>query len=288
MGLTGIAILLTGVVQSALKKLSLFHHHTLVHYLLLIILPFFFSRNPIPRSIKFLYVLLSLAFEVWVIYYMFASEHGVLGGPCSESMMVVTSSKDFDWHDIKWVFAGTTAVTAGQLVYMLFGPMLRVSARLLKIWENCRHVVLRRWRDSRCIGWLRSAVLGWLEIWGHCHCNVWLVLQWAVLAVGVILWAIFVTFTESLIAANQVEDEEQEWSFGQMLSVSMLLAPAFDCIRVMIGNWRTRGRQEDEVAPEDGGAPQGRDAPQNGDSSQNEGGQQEDVIELQTTFIDMA
>jgi len=175
---------------------------------------------------------------------MSASEHGIVGGPCEESTEATTwmGYTRMDRNKIKWHVVGITAVTVGQLVYMLFVPML--PKRLL---ERCG--------SYRCVEWLWLAAPELLERWEHYCCRVWLVFRWVLFAAGAILWVIFVTSTEFMIAANQVEDGEREWSFGQMLSVSMLLAPAFDCIRVVIGDWWTRERQvaqRDRSVLEDG------------------------------------
>jgi hypothetical protein len=166
-----------------------------------------------------LYVGLTLVFELWVIYYMSASENRMLGGPCEESMRTATSMGYTRKvrRDIKWFTVGFMAVTVGQLVYMVFVPA-RTEQVIAKRKKNCCVVLVR----------------------------------WVVLAVGTTIWGMFIVFNELMIVANQVGGEERDWSYGQMLAVSMLLSPILECIGGMIGNrwqWRRPVNMDIEMQP---------------------------------------
>ena len=53
-------------------------------------------------------------------------------------------------------------------------------------------------------------------------------------------WLFVVVCNELVFSVNKLEGLESEWSFGQMMSVCMLLVPMVDCVGIAIGQ-RQRG-----------------------------------------------
>jgi len=197
LGLTGFATLTTAIVQSCLQQLSIFHAHVLLHYLALIVPPFFCSciRHPISRLVQYSYVAFTFAAEGWMLY---GSMESPFHGGC-DAAMNMRSPFGAPLLHYSWLVYVLVALTTCQLIAMVAFDMF--AARMKYLEAGVRWV----WPEWVRLGALVIAGLDWLFV------------------------------TELVFRVNKLEGLENEWSFGQMMSVCMLLVPMVDCVGIVIG-----------------------------------------------------
>jgi hypothetical protein len=211
LGISGITMIMTAIIQSGLNALSLFHAICLMFYILLIFVPFFFGclRSPGKKGTMLIYIIASLACEGWMLYFVLNAE--TFGGQCNAEVWAATAQ--FDGHGINR--SGLFGVTVTLMVFSIAALGYVVFPTRTK----------RKWRKH----WVRTLLDRTL-----------LVLIWC-------FWAYFTVWLEDIIKKSNVTAGEGEWTFGQMLAIATLLGPLFECCS-LIRKWY---RDPGEPAVED-------------------------------------
>ncbi|KAI5855489.1 hypothetical protein BZA05DRAFT_241000 [Tricharina praecox] len=206
LGLTGLAILSTAVVQTWQRRLSLFHSLILVHYLALIIPPFFCSCvwQPVSRHVRYWYVAFTFTAEAWMVYV--SAEKYAYAHDCDVAMVIQASTGGTLKKDVGPTFA----------VALLAATVLQLSAMLG--FDLGMHMI--GYVEAEIPPAAQRVKSQWMRV--------------GALVMAAAEWVAFVVFTEELLVTNRLEGKEGEWSYGQMLSVSMLLVPVQDCLCILI------------------------------------------------------
>jgi len=216
LGISGFTMVMTAIVQSALKQLSLFHAICLMFFILLIFVPFFFGclRHPSERVTMALYVVASLACEGWMLYFVLNAD--TFGGTCNAEVWAATAQ--YNGRGINR--GGLMGVTIALMVFSVI-TLLYVAFPRVKIAE-------KMWEKHRAF---RTAI------------------DRAIMLLIFAFWAYFVVWTESIItkSKSRVTAGEADWTFGQMLAIATLLGPVFEFCS-LVYKWH----REDDAAVEPG------------------------------------
>ncbi|KAA8892850.1 hypothetical protein FN846DRAFT_609590 [Sphaerosporella brunnea] len=222
LGISGITMILTAVIQSGLKALSLYHAICLMFYILLIFVPFFFGclRSPGKKGTMLIYIIASLACEGWMLYFVLNAE--TFGGQCNAEVWAATAQFDgrgINRNGLLGVTITLMVFSAASLGYVVFPRRTR-----------------SKWRKH------------WLRILAD---RTLLVLIWC-------FWIYFTVWLEQIIAkAKYVTAGEKDWTYGQMLAIATLLGPLFEFCSLIRKWYRDPGepveedqREEERVAVE--------------------------------------
>lgn len=212
LGISGITMVMTAIVQSGLQQLSLFHAICLMFYILLIFVPFFFGclRNPSERATMALYVIASLACEGWMLYFVLNAD--TFGGACNAEVWAATAQYNGRGIDRGGLMGVTITLMVFSVLTLLYVAFPRAKCTK-NLWEK---------RQAFKTGIDRALML----------------LIFA-------FWAYFVVWIESIItkSKSKVTAGEADWTFGQMLAIATLLGPVFDFIS-LVYKWY---RDEDPI-----------------------------------------
>jgi len=195
LGVTGLAMFTTAIMQTYLHQLSIFHAQILLHYLALIGFPFFCSclRHPTSRLVRYSYVAVTFAVEGWMIYRLIDS-HSYDG--CNAAVNITGGPTIHDLYSAYILAPLTTCLLIGMVAFDVFTAMAGcLEAEIELVWPE----------------WVRLAAL----------------------VIAGVVWLCFVVMNERYLRSNKLERREHEWSFGQMMSVYMLLLPMLDCVGIV-------------------------------------------------------
>lgn len=226
LSLQGLALLFTAVTQAFLNKLTLFHAICVIHLLALL------GIN-LPRQVQYknvgllrMYVWLGVKFCATAIFTAFATyiwytarTFGVQP-ECNADIIYVVFGISIPAISaaLRWVMVGTLLLT---IFWTLVGALIMVCFYAFFSWQARRHP--NGWETFRYSEERPTTRDGETKV------ELWIGM---VIAVGFNIYAM--VSLEQTISRNNIGVGEQEWTFGQILSMFMLVGVANECVNFVL------------------------------------------------------